>query len=263
MKQNGPPASWCRVPAEGAPGGHCVRQPATAVGASADRPAITRYVGCVDVAGSIWSPIDRRPDPGAVYDFVRNEIAFGYNVSDELPASEVLADGYGQCNTKTTLLMALLRSVGVPCRFHGATIHKRLQRGVVEGVLYQLAPDDILHSWVEVRLDDRWIELEGVILDEDYLTGLRTTVAAEGAFLGYGAGTDDIDTPAVEWHGDDTAIQKTGVNNDLGVYDAPDSFYRRHGVNLTGLKGLLFRHVVRHRMNRKVTSIRRAGCPAR
>ncbi|WP_454163686.1 transglutaminase-like domain-containing protein [Gordonia iterans] len=200
---------------------------------------------------------------GAVYDFVRNEIAFGYNVSDELPASEVLADGYGQCNTKTTLLMALLRSVGVPCRFHGATIHKRLQRGVVEGALYQLAPDDILHSWVEVRLDDRWIELEGVILDEDYLTGLRTTVAAEGAFLGYGAGTDDIEAPAVEWHGDDTAIQKTGVNNDLGVYDAPDSFYRRHGVNLTGLKGLLFRHVVRHRMNRKVTLIRRAGCPAR
>ena len=36
------------------------------------------------------SPYDRI---GAVYDFVRNEIAFGYNEGDELPASRVLADG--------------------------------------------------------------------------------------------------------------------------------------------------------------------------
>jgi len=30
---------------------------------------------------------------GAVYDFVRNEIAYGCNEADELPASWVLADG--------------------------------------------------------------------------------------------------------------------------------------------------------------------------
>ena len=63
---------------------------------------------------------------GAVYDFVRNEIAFGYNEGDELPASRVLADGIGQGNTKSTLLMALLRAVGIPCRFHGFTIDKPL-----------------------------------------------------------------------------------------------------------------------------------------
>ncbi len=37
---------------------------------------------------------------GAAYDFVRNEILFGYNRTDAIPATEVLADGYGQCNTK-------------------------------------------------------------------------------------------------------------------------------------------------------------------
>ena len=73
------------------------------------------------------SPYDRI---GAVYDFVRNEIAFGYNEGDELAASRVLADGIGQCNTKSTLLMALLRAVGIPCRFHGFTIDKPLQKGV-------------------------------------------------------------------------------------------------------------------------------------
>ncbi len=35
------------------------------------------------------APYDRI---GAVYDFVRNEVAFGYNEGDELPGSRVLAD---------------------------------------------------------------------------------------------------------------------------------------------------------------------------
>ena len=73
-----------------------------------------------------WRALPHYDRIGAVYDFVRNEIAFGYNEGDELPASSVLADGIGQCNTKSTLLMALLRAVGIPCRFHGFTIDKPL-----------------------------------------------------------------------------------------------------------------------------------------
>lgn len=196
---------------------------------------------------------------GAVYDFVRDEITFGYNADDALAASRVLADGYGQCNTKTTLLMALLRAVGVPCRFHGATIDKRLQKGVVDGIAYRLAPRNIVHSWAEVRFDDRWVDLEGVILDADYLTGLRNMVAPEGPFLGYGAGTEDIGDPLVAWTGTDTAIQKTGVNGDFGTYDDPDTFYAHHGTNLTGLRNFLFQRVIRHAMNRKVAAIRGCG----
>jgi hypothetical protein len=106
------------------------------------------------------SPYDRI---GAVYDFVRNEVAFGYDEGDELPASRVLADGIGQCNTKSTLLMALLRAVGIPCLFHGFTIDKRLQKGAITGLAYLLAPQRIIHSWVEVSLEGRWIALEGCI----------------------------------------------------------------------------------------------------
>lgn len=215
-------------------------------------PAIERLVSARG-----WRTLPERERIGAIYDFVRDEVKFGYNTSDELRASRVLADGYGQCNTKTTLLMALLRAAGVPCRFHGATIHKRLQKGVVDGFFYRLAPESIIHSWAEVEFDGRWVGLEGVILDDEYLAGLRQTVAAGGgAFLGYGAGTDDIEDPPVEWCGTDTAIQATGVNQDFGIYDGPDEFYACHGVNINGVKGLLFRHLIRHLMNRKVESIR-------
>jgi transglutaminase-like putative cysteine protease len=43
-----------------------------------------------------------------IYNFVRDEILFGYNTC--------FTGGDGQCNTKCTLLMALLRAVGIPCR---------------------------------------------------------------------------------------------------------------------------------------------------
>lgn len=66
-----------------------------------------------------WKELDEFERIGAIYDYVRNEILFGYNRSDLLSAEEVLADGYGQCNTKATLLMALLRAVEIPCRLHG------------------------------------------------------------------------------------------------------------------------------------------------
>ncbi len=95
------------------------------------------------VADRAWQQLDPTARIGAAYDYVRNEIPFGYNAEDNVAASAVLADGYGQCNTKATLLMALLRAAGIPCRFHAATIHKRLQRGVLTGLTYRLAPKQI------------------------------------------------------------------------------------------------------------------------
>jgi hypothetical protein len=198
---------------------------------------------------------------GAIYDFVRNETRFGYNAADDLPASEVLRDGYGQCNTKATLLMALLRSVGIPCRFHGFTIDKRLQRGAIPKLAYRLAPASIIHSWVEVFHDGRWINLEGFILDAGYLEGVRCLFPdARGDFCGYAIGTNRIEDPPVEWTGADTYIQKTGINQDFGVFDSPDAFYEAHGTNLSGFRRVLFVWVVRHLMNATIGRIR---APAR
>lgn len=199
------------------------------------------------------APYDRI---GAVYDFVRNEIAFGYNGSDDISASQVLAESIGQCNTKGTLLMALLRAVGIPCRFHGFTINKPLQKGAITGIAYWLAPQRIIHSWVEVSLDDRWIVLEGFILDALYLTSLQRRFPDTRRFCGYGAATSNLSAPGVEWQGRDTYIQKEGIADDFGIFDSPDTFYARHGSNLSGLKRWLFKSVVRHQMNSNVRRVR-------
>ncbi len=65
------------------------------------------------IAARGWRSLAEFECVRAVHNFVRDEILFGYNTDDAIPASRVLADGFGQCNTKGTLFMALLRGCGV------------------------------------------------------------------------------------------------------------------------------------------------------
>ena len=203
-----------------------------------------------------WQALPEFERIGAIYDFVRNEIKFGYNQSDSLPASQVLADGFGQCNTKGILLMALLRANQFACRFHGFTIDKRLQKGAITGWAYVLAPASIIHSWVEIWFDGRWVNLEGFILDESYLIALQKTFPAAKEFCGFGAAVTDLRDPPVQWKGTDTYIQKEGINADFGIFNSPDDFYRKHGTNLSGVRKWVFESVVRAQMNRNVERIR-------
>lgn len=120
-----------------------------------------------------WMDLEEFERLKAIYNFVRDEILFGYNVDDSISASKVLKDGYGQCNTKGTLFMALLRACGIPCRVHGFTIDKALQKGAMTGIVYKNAPQNVFHSWVEVYFEDKWYELEAFILDKQYLEKLQ------------------------------------------------------------------------------------------
>jgi len=203
-----------------------------------------------------WQSLGIYTRIGAVYDFVRNEVKFGYNRKDEIPASEVMADGYGQCNTKATLLMTLFRAVGIPCRLHGFTIEKALQSGVVPPIVLPITPKNILHSWVEIYYGDAWINLEGFILDDDYLQALQAKFSDISVLCAYGAGTNSLQNPNLEWAGKHTYIQKTGINQDFGVFDSPDAFYENHKQKLGALKTLFYQNMIRHWMNARVSKLR-------
>lgn len=210
-----------------------------------------------------WASLPPYERIGAAYTFVKDEILFGYNRSDAISASEVLQDGYGQCNTKGNLLVALLRHLEIPARFHGATIHKALQKGAIPSWLHPLAPGKILHSWVELRWEARWIALEGFILDRDYLSALQRSFPDVTRFCGYGAATPNLHCPQVEWAGRPTFIQREGLAEDFGVFDDPDDFYAQQGTNLSGVRRLLYARVFRHAMNATVRRIRQGRLPRR
>jgi len=212
------------------------------------------------IAQRKWRGLSQYDAIAAIYHYVRDEIRFGYNADDRLSASQVLNDGYGQCNTKGTLLMALLRAVGVPTRFHGFTIYNDLQRGAIPNYLFILAPERIIHSWVEVYQDGRWLNLEGYIIDKAYLKQIQKSFTGQcQSFSGFGIATKCLAEPDIDWRGEDTYIQSEGIADDFGVFNQPDDFYSHHGSNLSGVKKLLFRYLLRHLMNLNVNRIRTKG----
>lgn len=192
-----------------------------------------------------------------IYNFVRDDIKFGYNTNDDIPASMILEDGYGQCNTKGILFMALLRAVGVPCRLHGFTIDKKLQKGAITGIWYIITPDELIHSWVEIYYNNNWLTLEGFILDIDYLNTLQSKFKeCTGSFCGYGVATNNFSSLPIFWNENNTYIQSEGINNDFGVYDDPDTFFKEHSQKLNCIKRFLFRNIIRHSLNNNVNAIR-------
>lgn len=204
-----------------------------------------------------WKELDEYERTKAIYEFVRDEIRFGYNIDDHIPASRVLADGYGQCNTKGILFMGLLRGVLIPCRIHGFTIDKKLQKGAMTGIVYKNAPQHIFHSWVEVYLEKVWYELEGFILDKQYLARLQSIHAdCQGPFCGYGVAVKDFRNPVIEFERNNTYIQSEGITRDFGIYDCPDDLLQEHHQEMSGLKIFLYRYLGRHLMNCNIKKIR-------
>lgn len=204
-----------------------------------------------------WKKLDVVDRIKSIYNFVRDQIKFGYNKADDIPASQILKNGYGQCNTKATLLMALLRAVGIPNRIHGFTIDKALQKGAITGIWYKLSPQNILHSWVEVLVNGQWFFMEGVILDKQYLRKLQQQKPdCKTTFCGFGVYTDNFQSPEIDWHLNHTFIQDKGINQDFGVFDTPDEFYKMHQQKLNVFKRFVFQYIVRHIINSNVEKIR-------
>ena len=204
-----------------------------------------------------WKELDEYKRIGAIYDFVRNKILFGYNRSDTLTAEEILADGYGQCNTKATLLMTLFRATGISCRLHGSEVSKAFQRGTTSGIISVLAPATVVHTWVEVLYNDKWIALEGVITDEAYLKSVKEKYSdIRGPFARYAISVPELKNLDLNWKGSDTFVQNESVVKDYGVFNDPDSFFEKHPQTWSKTKNFAYVHFGRKLMNRNVAKIR-------
>ncbi len=193
----------------------------------------------------------------SIYEYVQNDILFGYNKHDFLLASEVLRDGYGQCNTKATLLMALLRGVGVPCRIHAFGVSKDFQKGVTTKLISFFAPQQILHTWVEVYYNNKWIALEGVIPDKKYLDSIiRRFGNINKEFKKYAIATKDLSALTNGWDGKSTYVQSEAIVVDYGIFNSPDELFKEHKQKMGKIKAFLYAIYGCKRMTKNVSEIR-------
>ncbi len=197
----------------------------------------------------------------ALFDFVRDEVRFGYPKNgDIVRASETIRLGFGQCNTKATLLAALARAVGLETRMHFSTIDKSIQRGIFPRWLFKRMPAELSHSWVEVNVEGRWRRIDAFINDRDFYRAGRKALRERGWRTGFSISCEKGE-PALELDIDDERfVQMGAVTGDHGIYRDPADYYRGPlYLNRPGMLTLLLYRLVRGAANRKVARMRE-GC---
>ena len=205
-----------------------------------------------------WKSLSDFDKIEAVYKFVQNEIVLGFNKYDRLTATEVLHDGIGQCNTKATLLMTLLRALEIPVRLHGSRVTKEFQRSLMPKMMRKLAPPYIVHTWAEVYYNGAWVALEGVITDKRYIEALLNLYPAHrGKFFDYAVAVENFENLQIDWNGQDTFVQSLAVVEDLGVFASPDEFFSEYRQAYRGIKKFLYETVGRKIMTKRAAKIRR------
>jgi hypothetical protein len=160
-----------------------------------------------------------------IHDFVRDEVKFGLSSSFyDQPASAVLAERVGYCNTKGTLFVAMLRAAGIPARQHFVDINAELLQPLIQpGTAY------VDHSFVEVFLQNEWIALDSYIVDKKLLVAAKKKLKERSLVLGYGIHSNgQIDwngsQPAFSQYLNDGSVARLSTQ-DHGVHDDVGAFY--------------------------------------
>ena len=141
----------------------------------------------------------------ALHDYVRDQVKFGFNqYFDASPPSYTIAFGYGHCNPKSHLMVALFQQAGLGAYQHFVVIPKEILKGAIPPSRYWMIPSELSHSYVEVKINGKWLNIDSFIVDTPLLEGAKTKLAQEGLPIGYGVRHDSINT----WNGEDHAFSQ-------------------------------------------------------
>ncbi len=124
-----------------------------------DHPSIKRVAKQLETDNPTMFAMDS-------YMYVRDGIPFGFDLF-QTRASQTLERGYGVCWNKALLLVALLRSNGIPARFGSIPVNKSFVAPAV-GKVHLLINNPYNHCVASVYIDNRWIVLDPVLDRKSY-----------------------------------------------------------------------------------------------
>ena len=191
-----------------------------------------------------------------IHDFVKS-LPFGcVSAFDHIPAATVLRAGRGDCHTKGTLFVALLRAAGVPARLRFVSLSSKFLAGIID-----IPQESVTHAVGEVYLSGRWVQTDTYVTDEQFEMRALRKLGERGLRVGLGIHVN----ADRHWSGQKASHAQYSDKDpsslpleDLGVAHDPKYFYsnqlnqeRQLGWT-TRLKWMLVASVV----NRRVEKIR-------
>jgi len=197
---------------------------------------------------------------GQIYTFVRDEIAYGFSRHSALRASQVLAEGMGDSITKSTLFMALLRVVGVRCRFYAMTMRKVIFRGLLPKVRQTLATKNSYAALVEIHYKNRWYAIDRHVIDKPYIENiLRKYPYHFGGFYGYGIATLDVNSLTQKWNNNHLNRKNRVIEEDLGHFTTPDMFFTEIPEAEKYTQSLPYKTFLRDSLNKSIQLVRNSA----
>lgn len=173
-------------------------------------------------------------------------------------ASEVLRAGTGDAPEKATLLVAMLRVLGIPARIRVVALHSPMVRGLGMSILRPARP--IVEAWLE----GRWVGTDTYIFDANYVAAARQRLRDEGAEVGYGIHVHG----AMLWDGHHGCYlgghppdEDPAVAQDMGCFSDPAEFLasRARGGTQLWRARLLQWKLFAPWLQRTIRAIRRKG----
>lgn len=150
-----------------------------------------------------------------IFYFVRDQILLAFDHSAK--ASETLRSGIGYCATKTNLQVALLRSSGIPARYHQAVLMRNCLKGMIPAFGYNFTPEKLeYHSWCECCLSDKWIACETLFDRRLYDAACKKSIISKEQI------------PTIDWDGEsDLKIVVAWILEELGTFHSFDDIFRK------------------------------------
>jgi len=196
-----------------------------------------------------------------IHDYIKS-LPFGCVAGfDHVPAAAVLKAGRGDCHTKGTLFVAMLRSVGVPARLRFVTLTSAFLRGIID-----VTPSTVAHAIGEVYLEERWVQTDTYVADSLLEANAGVLLKAQKANLGYGIHVNGSQFWDGRHHAHAQFVQTDPDSlplHDWGVAHDPEDFYRNKANEalrlgwLTRVKWMLAAALV----NRRVEQLRTQPVP--
>lgn len=208
------------------------------------------------LTAGLTDPVDKLE---RIFGFVRDDILFGFPPEgDFVKASQTIERGYGQCNTKGILILALCQAASIPARLHFSGITKEIQHGFFRGLFYELMPDQISHAWLEVELDGRWAQVDTYINDLALHRAAVLKLEEFGWETGFSV-SRRAGEPSAEFALDTTEFSQMGaVVGDHGTWTKPADYLNGPDyLNRPGpVRQLLYRTYL-PLVNRRVRTLRK------
>ncbi len=184
-----------------------------------------------------WKRFGEKNKIGHIFDYVQNEIVFGFSKKALLSASQVIEIGHANALNKSILFKTLLDACGILCRFHAFTVKKEMYSGIIPPLKFNMLPNHLISAWVEVFFNGQWLVVDGVQLDKTYFNHVKEKFhEAQKEFVGFGCAIYLENGPIVDWDGKTHSYnQRAAISRDHGVIEEFEWFFEEFAKDIKNL----------------------------